>query len=104
MAEKSTWEVKIEDEAARIFESSHLTDEDKTVIQNWAILVRDKGPEALHNRPGVWADHPLYAEWAGHRASSFSHSGRIIYRIDEEAKRVIVAKITHDHNYKGVKR
>ena len=103
MKATTTWKVKISDEAARIFESNALTTEDKVIIQKWAELVRARGPDALLERPGMWADHPLYGEWRGHRASSFSHAGRIIYRVEENVVTVVVVRITHDHNYKKEK-
>jgi mRNA-degrading endonuclease YafQ of YafQ-DinJ toxin-antitoxin module len=78
-----------------------LTKDDRIVIQKWAETVRDYGPDALLKNPSIWADHPLTGKWEGYRASSFSYSGRIIYRIDHEKKQVvIVARITVDHNYK----
>jgi transcriptional regulator with XRE-family HTH domain len=42
----------------------------------------------------MWADHPLYGDWRGHRASSFSHSGRIIYKVEEHVITVTVVRIT----------
>jgi mRNA-degrading endonuclease YafQ of YafQ-DinJ toxin-antitoxin module len=47
-----------------------------------------------------WNDHELVKEWAGHRSSSFSKTGRIIYKIeDEQIKIVRVVKITGTHSY-----
>lgn len=100
MRATATWKVKITDEAAKVFESNTLTAEDKIVIQKWAELAQARGPDALLERPGMWADHPLYGEWRGHRASSFSHSGRIIYKVEEKVVTVMVVRITHDHDYK----
>ena len=97
------WQVKITDEAAKVFASKALTTEDKIVIQKWAELVREHGPTTLAERPGMWADHPLYGEWRGHRASSFGHSGRIIYRIEENVVTVAVVRITTVHDYRRKK-
>ncbi len=99
----ATWKVKITDEAARLFEGKTLTIEDRVIIQQWAKLVQTRGPEALLERPGMWADHALYGEWKDHRASSFSHLGRIIYKVEERVVTVIVVRITHDHDYKKEK-
>ena len=93
------WTVNVTDEAAKVFESKTLTTADRIVIQKWAELVRDQGPEALAMRPGMWADHALYGEWRGYRASSFSHSGRIIYKVQEKVVTVSVVRITTDHDY-----
>lgn len=97
------WTVNISDEASKVFQGNALTTDDRIVIQKWAELVRDHGPGALTNRPGMWADHPLYGEWRGHRASSFSHSGRIIYKIQEQVVTVSVVRITTDHDYRRKK-
>ena len=97
------WTVNITDEASQVFASKALTTQDKIVIQQWAELVRDHGPDALADRPGMWADHPLYGEWRGHRASSFSHSGRIIYKVQEQVVTVSVVRITMDHDYRRKK-
>jgi len=94
------WRVQISDEAARMFQSQMLTTDDKIVIQKWAELVREHGPEILAIRPGMWADHALYGEWRGHRASSFSHSGRIIYKVEQQVVTVDVVRITPDHTYR----
>ena len=97
------WQVRITDEASKMFTSKALTTDDKIVIQKWAELVRDQGPEALTERPGMWADHALYGEWRGHRASSFSHSGRIIYKVEERVVTVSVVRITTNHDYRRKK-
>ena len=97
------WTVNITDEASKMFERKALTTDDRIVIQKWAELVRDHGPEALTNRPGMWADHPLYGAWRGHRASSFSHSGRIIYKVQEQVVTDSVVRITTDHDYRRKK-
>jgi mRNA-degrading endonuclease RelE of RelBE toxin-antitoxin system len=102
--EQQTWKVQIEDEAAKIFIGTDLSQEDKEVIQSWALLVKEHGPDKLQSRPGMWADHALYGDRKGERASSFSNRGRIIYRIDEKNKTVVVTKITHEHDYKKGKR
>ena len=97
------WNVHITDEASKVFESKALTTDDRIVIQKWAELVRDHGPEALTKRPGMWADHALYGEWRGHRASSFSHSGRIIYKVEDQVVTVSVVRVTTDHDYRRKK-
>lgn len=97
------WTVNISDEAARVFEGKDLTTDDKIIIQQWAELVRDHGPDGLLRRPGMWADHALYGEWRGHRASSFSHSGRIIYKVQDQVVTVTVVRITAAHDYRRKK-
>ena len=97
------WTVSITDEASKVFESKALTADDRIVIQTWAELVRDHGPEVLTERPGMWADHALYGEWRGHRASSFSHAGRIVYKVEDQRVTVTVVRITTDHDYRRKK-
>ena len=94
------WQVKITPEAAESFKTDELTDEDKLVIRKWAQTIIEYGPEELQRAPSVWADHPLYGEWKGHRSSSFSYRGRIIYRVEEKVVTVAVVKITTKHDYK----
>ena len=94
------WQVKIDDQAANIFESYALSDDDRNVIHQWAKLVKKEGPEALQKFPQTWADHALYDEWRGYRASSFSYKGRIIYKVEDKIVTVIVVRITIDHDYK----
>lgn len=97
------WTVNVTDEARAILEGRVLSYDDKLVIQTWATLVRDHGPDALIERPGMWADHALFGEWRGHRASRFSHSGRIIYKIEDRVVTVTVVRITPDHDYRRKK-
>lgn len=94
------WQVKIVDEAAKVFEGDELTTEDRIVIQKWAETVAEHGPDELKKHPTIWRDHELYDEWKGHRASSFSYKGRIIYQVKDKVVTVIVMRITTDHDYK----
>lgn len=94
------WKVKIENEAARVFEGTALSDDDRIIIQQWAVTVTKHGPEGLLKSPSVWADHPLFGKWRGYRSSSFSYKGRIIYRVEDEIVTVIVVRITVEHDYK----
>ena len=97
------WKVKIDDKAAKIFEGDKLTDDDRLIIQKWAQTVAKHGPEGLLKNPSIWADHSLYGEWKGYRASSFSYKGRIIYKVESKIVTVFVVRITTEHNYKGKK-
>ena len=94
------WRVKIEAEAAKIFESKELTADDRVVIQTWARTVVQHGPDALVGTASVWADHRLHGDWEGHRSSSFSYKGRIIYKVEDKVVTVIVVRITTDHDYR----
>ena len=98
---KQPWEVKIEDEATKVFETDVLTEDDKNVLRLWVITVSAGGPPSLTASPSIWNDHALTGKWAGHRASNFSHKGRVIYYyVVEPEKIVVVVRITVDHDYK----
>lgn len=99
-SERPAWQVKIEDEASRIFQSKQLSKEDREVIHQWAKEVTAHGPQVLLKKPDIWADHPLSGKWEGHRASSFSYRGRIIYKVEDQVVTVTVVRISPDHDYK----
>jgi mRNA-degrading endonuclease YafQ of YafQ-DinJ toxin-antitoxin module len=84
-----------------MLKKGELTREDQVVIRDWYTLVTEQGPEALLKRPDKWNDHLLTGKWAGHRASNFSYTGRIIYRIEASIITVDVVRITPDHNYRS---
>lgn len=105
----------------KAFKAGEISLEDIEVIRVWVRQVEGFGPASLRktwhlkeamqvldasvlsrNESDVnfWNDHELSGEWAGHRSSSFSRLGRIIYKIeDEKIKIVKVVKITATHSY-----
>ena len=93
------WHVKIDPGAEEFFKKDVLSDDDKLVLRKWAQTIIEHGPEELQTTPSVWADHALYGEWLGYRASSFSHRGRIIYRVERQIVTVVVVKLTATHDY-----
>ena len=99
-ARNSGWRVRITSEAAEAFKTNELTDDDKLVIRKWAQTIFEHSPEELQRAPSIWADPPLYGKWKGHRSSSFSYRGRIIYRVEKKVVTVVVVKITTKHDYK----
>ena len=100
MLSKMVWKVVITDEAAGIFKGKILSADDLETIQSWAKTVMKYGPDKLQEQPGKWADHPLHGEWSGHRSSSFSYKGRIIYKVEAHVVTVQVVRITADHDYR----
>lgn len=102
------WQVKITAKAsqdiARMVNDGILTDDDRIVIRQWAQSIIDHGPESICVEGSVWKDHELSGEWAGHRASSFSTRGRIIYKVEDKLVRVMVVRITAIHDYRKEKR
>lgn len=93
------WKVIITDEAAEIFKGKILSADDLETIQTWTKTVVKYGPDKLQEHPNKWADHPLFGKWSGHRSSSFSYKGRIIYKVEAQVVRVLVVRITADHDY-----
>lgn len=94
------WTVKVTDEAFATLTSGELDEDDLRVIHEWTKFVVMRGPEALQLQKDTWDDHELYDEWIGYRASRFSYSGRIIYRVEEKIVTVIVVRVTRDHDYR----
>jgi mRNA-degrading endonuclease YafQ of YafQ-DinJ toxin-antitoxin module len=96
-ADKELWTIIPEKDA---FDPKvKLNESERVVLQSWEDLVTKHGPEALQDHPGFWNDHELYDDWAGHRSSSFSSLGRIIYRVEGDKKTVVILKITAEHDH-----
>lgn len=82
------------------FNQGLFSREDGMVLKAWALEMERFGPRHIENS-SEWRDHPLHGKWSGYRASCFSYSGRIIYRIiDEQTIEVCeIERITPNHNY-----
>jgi len=108
MIEAKKWQVKLiqaaEDELDEMCGNGTITQDEQLVIRKWAQAIVEGGPEAVRGDDNVWRDHELKAEWVGHRASWFSHRGRLIYQIDEDVVRVRVVRITATHDYSKEKK
>lgn len=103
------------------YKKGEITSEDIEIIKIWVRQVEGFGPDSLRKtwslkeakssideekmaRVGgdvnFWNDHELTGEWKGHRSSSFSRLGRIIYRIENDQIKIVrVVKITALHSY-----
>jgi addiction module RelE/StbE family toxin len=73
--------------------------DDVKVIKRWIADVEEMGLDFAQHKPD-WRDHQLDGQWKGHRAVSFSYSGRVIYRVETNKVIVRVVRVTADHNYK----
>jgi addiction module RelE/StbE family toxin len=97
------WSVEMTDEAEATlradFEYGRIISEDIKVIKRWIADVEEQGLEYAQ-RSKDWRDHELEGEWKGHNAISFSHMGRVIYRVENEKVIVRVVRVTADHDYK----
>lgn len=83
----------------KMIQSQELSDSDMRVISMWIRQVTFHGPESIRG-DFKWADHKLDNEWEGYRSSAFSNQGRIIYRIENQKVKVIIARITPAHDYR----
>jgi mRNA-degrading endonuclease YafQ of YafQ-DinJ toxin-antitoxin module len=89
---------KVEREVLRLMQSGSISTEDRLVITAWIRQVSFEGPEAVRGDKR-WADHELEDDWDGFRSSCYSNRGRIIYRVEEKVIKILIARITPDHNY-----
>ncbi|MGE0632282.1 MAG: type II toxin-antitoxin system mRNA interferase toxin, RelE/StbE family [Pseudobdellovibrionaceae bacterium] len=100
---KKSWSVELTKEAEKglrlDFKAGKVTSDDIKVIKRWIVDVEEQGLEFAQHKPD-WRDHDLSGEWKGHRAISFSYTGRVIYRVENEKIIVRVVRVTADHNYK----
>jgi len=92
---------KCEDEIKALVNKGLINEDDKRVIGIWIKKVKKHGPESLRmgGQKSNWNDHALEREWSGHRASNYSFSGRIIYKIEGKKITVKVVRVTPDHDY-----
>ncbi len=77
-----------------------IDEDDKRIISIWIKQVKKHGPNSLREGKSIWYDHDLTGKWNGYRASAYSYSGRIIYKIENKKIVVKVVRITPDHDYK----
>jgi len=77
-----------------------ISQDDLAVIKAWVSTVEEKGPDFIAiDAAGHWNDHPLFGNRIGQRSSSFSESGRIIYRVNSKRNVVMVLRVTEEHDY-----
>jgi mRNA-degrading endonuclease YafQ of YafQ-DinJ toxin-antitoxin module len=97
------WKVQIgasaEKEIQLLIAKKQLSADDMEVIKAWIEEIQEEGIDAIKDSK-FWNDHELTDNWKGHRSSSFSKLGRIIYKIIEKKIIVEVVKITPDHDYR----
>lgn len=97
------WKIVTSDKAAAeinlLVKNGSLTREDQEVIRAWAREIVTYGVGHIVNSE-KWNDHALDGNWRGYRSSSFSYSGRIIYKIIENKIVVEVVRVTTMHDYK----
>lgn len=81
------------------FRLGKISSDDIKVIKRWVFEVESEGIE--HAQKNVtWRDHELSGKWKNHRAISFSFSGRVIYKIEDDKIIIRVVRVTAQHDYK----
>ena len=90
-----------EKEIRKAYKAGFLSDDDRRVLSIWIKQVKKHGPDSLRElgHEMNWNDHDLDRKWLGFRASNFSYSGRIIYKVENKKVSVKVVRLTHDHDY-----
>ncbi len=89
---------KCSNELLKQKKSGDLSNEDLILIRTWTSEMSNFGPDYIESC-GHWNDHELKGDRLGERSSSFSSSGRIIYKIKNNKIEISVVKITADHDY-----
>lgn len=96
------WQVNFVDnvktQLAADLASGAINHEDLRIIKRWVVEVESLGLERTQKNKD-WRDHQLDGKWKGHRAISFSYSGRVIYRVEGDRLIVMVVRVTADHEY-----
>ena len=90
---------KCANDLLKLKKSGFLSEDDLLTIRTWINEISIYGPEYIFTC-GHWNDHQLKDERSGQRSSSFSQSGRSIYRIKNNKITITVLKITVDHDYR----
>ena len=75
-----------------------ISNDELIVIRAWISEMKNFGPEYIEYCD-YWNDHELSGKRNDERASSFSDSGRIIYRVKNNKIEVSIIRITPDHDY-----
>jgi len=78
--------------------SSELSSNDLINIRTWISEMTILGPDYI-KACGHWNDHKLKGERQRQRASGFSSSGRIIYKVKDNKVEINVVKITVNYDY-----
>ena len=102
----TNWKVKIDKQAEKeikeLISNGKLTARDFAIIREWIKFVEMHGPYKLDSyKLFNFRDHELTRgeKWKECRSSSFSYSGRIIYKIIDNKVIVEVLRITPEHDY-----
>ncbi|OUR97363.1 hypothetical protein A9Q84_13645 [Halobacteriovorax marinus] len=95
---KVTLTKKCANSLAKLKKENLISKDDLLIIKTWINEMVKLGPEYIQICE-YWNDHKLTGAREDERSSSFSFSGRIIYRIKKSKIEISVIKITTDHDY-----
>ena len=90
---------KVKGQVRLMMQRGELSKEDRRLIRIWILQMTYHGPESIAKDKN-WCDHALEENWWGYRSSTFSHRGRIIYRVIENKVLVQIVRITNSHDYR----
>lgn len=68
--------------------------------EKWKDVASLSGPQGLRAIKG-FHDEALSGKWKGHRSSRLNEQGRVIYKVEAEALRVQVVRVT-PHDYRRI--
>ncbi len=89
---------KCSSELLKQTKTGELSNDDLILIRTWISEMTNFGPKYIESC-GHWSDHEIKGNRIGQRSSSFSFSGRIIYKVKNSKIEISVVKITADHDY-----
>lgn len=89
----------VEGEITALLQTKIITKADIRVLLRWIDEMEEFGPDHIATS-SEWHDHALDRGWAGFRASAFSKSGRVIYRVKGNRVEVEVHRVTAKHDYR----
>lgn len=89
----------VENEVTTLLETKVLTKADIKVLLQWIDEMEEFGPDHIA-KSSEWHDHALERDWQGFRASAFSSSGRVIYKVVGNKIVVEVHRVTAKHDYR----
>jgi len=82
----------------RLKKDDLISNDELIIIRAWISEMKKFGTGYIESC-GHWNDHKLSGKRDDERASSFSNSGRIIYRVKINKTEISIIRITPDHNY-----
>jgi len=96
---KVTFSSSCSKQLAKLKKNNQISESELIIIRTWVKEMALLGPDYMASC-SHWNDHELKDNRSGERSSSFSESGRIIYKVKKGKIEVCVVKITPEHDYR----